>query len=130
MKIREIIKEAEVVDRPPVHQQQEVPVHLPGGATVVVFSDDYTPFEVAVEAVSAVIGLSPEEASKRMMKAHHQGWADVAAYASVDMAETKADQIMRHARNNTNYDHYRRMARWNQPWPLHAEVREADGSEE
>lgn len=129
MRIHEIIKEAEVVDRPPVQQRQEVPVHLPGGATVVVFSDDYTPFEVAVEAVAAVIGLDPSEAAKRMMKAHMQGWADVAAYASVDMAETKADQIMSHARKNTNYDHYRRAANWTQPWPLHAEVREAGDRE-
>jgi hypothetical protein len=68
-----------------------------------------------------------------MMRAHQGGWAPIAAYASRDMAETKAEQIMSHARSNTNYDHYLqhpyfRSKGFNGPWQLHAEVMDADGS--
>ena len=122
----DIVREAEVLDREKVTQKQEVPLHIPGGATVVVLNDNVTPFEVAVEAVVAATGLSPGEAMKRMMKAHTQGWAAVAAYASKDMAETVADKIMRHARSNTDYDHYRRLVKHTGPWPLHAEVMDAE----
>ena len=118
--------DADVLDREKVTQKQEVPLHVPGGATVVVLNDHVTPFEVAVEAVVAATGLSTGEASKRMMKAHTQGWAAVAAYASKDIAESVAEKIMQHARGNTNYDHYRRYTGHNGPWPLHAEVMDAE----
>jgi len=124
----DIVREADadVLDREKVTQKQEVPLHVPGGATVVVLNDHVTPFEVAVEAVVAATGLSTGEASKRMMKAHTQGWAAVAAYASRDIAETIASKIMQHARGNTNYDHYRRFTGHTGPWPLHAEVMDAE----
>ena len=119
----------EVIDRPPVQQPTQAPVHVPGGSTVVVLNDPYTPFEVAVEAVEHGVPLSKDEAMRRMMKAHRGGWAAVASYASKDMAETVSDRIMRHAHQNTNYDHYKRHIPpqgWNGPWPLHAEVMDAD----
>lgn len=136
MNIRELIKiveagDAEVIDRPPVldrppvHQHQDVPLHLPGGFTVVILNDPVTPMEVVVEAVVAATRLSPDEAIRRMSRAHTQGWAAIASYASKDMAETIADRIMRHAQNNTKYDHYRPHIPYNDPWPLHAEVMEA-----
>ena len=124
----DIVREAnaDVLDREKVTQKQEVPLHIPGGATVVVLNDHVTPFEVAVEAVVAATGLSTGEASKRMMKAHTQGWAAVAAYASRDIAETVASKIMQHARSNNNYDHYRQYTGHRGPWPLHAEVMDAE----
>lgn len=121
-----ILEDNYVLDREKVTQKQEVPLHVPGGATVVVLNDHVTPFEVAVEAVVAATGLSESEAAKRMMKAHTQGWAAVAAYANKDVAETIADRIMRHARGNTNYDHYRRLVKHTGPWPLTAEVMDAE----
>ena len=124
----DIVREADadVLDREKVTQKQEVPLHVPGGATVVVLNDHVTPFEVAVEAVVAATGLSTSEASKRMMRAHTQGWAAVAAYANRDIAETIAEKIMQHARSNTNYDQYRRFTGHTGPWPLHAEVMDAE----
>jgi ATP-dependent Clp protease adapter protein ClpS len=124
----DLIENAEVVDRPPVRQQQEVPVNLPGGFTVMILNDNMTPAEVVVEAIVASTGLSESEATKRMMRAHRGGWAPIASYASKDMAETVADRMMRHAQQNTNYDHYRRhphFRNFNGPWPLTAEVRDA-----
>lgn len=122
----DIVREAQVLDPDKVTHKQEVPLHVPGGATVVVLNDHVTPFEVAVEATVAATGLSTAEASKRMMKAHTQGWAAVAAYANRDIAETIADKIMQHARGNTNFDHYRRFTGHTGPWPLHAEVMDAE----
>ena len=106
---------------------------MPGGSTVVIFNDGKTPAEVVVEAIVAATGLDPNEAFARMMRAHQGGWAPIAAYASRDVAETKAEQIMQHARSNTNYDHYRQhpaLRNFTGPWPLHAEVMDADGAGE
>lgn len=130
MKIHEIIKESpgEVLDRPPVLDRQEVPLHRPGGFTVMILNDDKTPFEVVVEAVMYGTGLDAGEAMARVRRAHEGGWAAVASYGSKDLAETVADKIMRHASNNTRYDHYRQHPHFRNfrgPWPLTAEVMEA-----
>ena len=125
----EIIENGEVVDRPPVHHQAEVPLHIPGGSTVMVLNDDKTPAEVVVEAIVHGTGMSPEDAFKRMMRAHRGGWAPIAAYSSKDLAETVADRIMRHAQQNTNSDHYRahpHFRNFRGPWPLTVEVMDAD----
>lgn len=123
--------EGDVIDRPPVRtpdqQQKEVPVHLPGGFTVVILNDPITPMEVVVEAIIYATRLSPDEAIRRMMRAHQGGWAAIASYASRDVAETVADRMMNHARNNNKYDHYKRHTGHQGPWPFTAEVIEADG---
>ena len=124
MKVREL-KEQSVVDRPPVQQKSEVPLHIPGGATVMILNDPVTPAEVAVEAVMHGTGLSLEEAARRVMRAHNGGWAPVASYSSRDVAESVADKIMSHARANTRYDHYRRFVNHQGPWPFTAEVMDA-----
>jgi ATP-dependent Clp protease adapter protein ClpS len=132
MKIKEIVKEAgedTVIDRPLVHQRQEVPQHIPGGSTVMILNDDYTPFEVVIEAIMAGTHLPAAEAIRRMESAHQNGWAAIASYGSKDMADTVADRIMMHARANTDYDHYRQHPHFRNfqgPWPLQAEVMDAD----
>jgi len=115
-----------VIDKPPVIQKKEVPLHVPGGSTVVILNDPVTPAEVVVEAVVHGTGLSPEEAFRRVNQAHQGGWAAVASYGNRDIAETVADRIMSHARNNTSYDHYRQFVKHQGPWPLTAEVMDAD----
>lgn len=133
IKIVENGPEVTVIDRPPVKkkQSQDVPVHLPGGFTVVVLNDPVTPFEVAVEAVVAGTHLSPGEAIKRMMAAHKKGYAPVAAYATKDMAETVAENIEQHARANKSWDHlrpyvpYMGKTGYTGPWPLSCEVMES-----
>ena len=120
------IRDVEVIDRPPVKQPTEVPLHVPGGATVMILNDDVTPAEVVVEAIMYGTGLSAAEAMRRMEKAHQGGWAAVASYASRDLAETVASKIENHARNNTRYDRYRPLIPFNGPWPLAAEVMDAE----
>lgn len=132
MRLREITEAEDVIDRTPVKKKEEVPLHVPGGATVVVLNDPVTPFEVAVEAVMAGTGLSEAEATRRMMAAHRGGHAPVASYASRDLAETVANKIEQHARSNKRYDQYRPhipyMGRsgYTGPWPLSCEVMDAD----
>jgi ATP-dependent Clp protease adapter protein ClpS len=126
MRLDEIRPEVTVIDRPPVKQREEVPLHVPGGATVMILNDDVTPAEVVVEAIMYGTGLSAAEAQRRMEQSHQGGWAAVASYASRDLAETVASKIENHARNNTNYDHYRPHIPFNGPWPLAAEVMDAE----
>lgn len=131
--LKEYIREAEeVIDRPPVVNRPTAPQQNtydhPGGATVMILNDDKTPGEVVVEAIVAGTGMPASEAFNRMMRAHRGGWAPVASYGSKDMAETVADRIMRHAQQNTNYDHYRahpHFRNFQGPWPLHVEVMDA-----
>ena len=111
-----------VIDRPPVKQNKEVPLHVPGGATVMILNDPVTPAEVVIEAIVYGTGLSSAEAFKRMMQAHQGGWAAIAAYGSRDLAETVASKIENHARSNTKYDHYRKIVKHSGPWPLAVEV--------
>jgi ATP-dependent Clp protease adapter protein ClpS len=128
MRLREFIGEAgEVIDRPPVRQPTEqVPLHVPGGATVMILNDDVTPAEVVIEAVMYGTGLPQDEASRRVFRAHQGGWCPVASYASRDMAETVANKIETHARANTRWDRYRPLIPFNEPWPLTAEVMDAE----
>lgn len=122
------IVENAVLDRPPVTAKQETPYDCPGGATVMILNDDKTPYEVVVEAIVAGTGMPPREAFDRMMRAHSGGWAPVASYASVDLADTVASKIMAHAKQNTKYDEYRKHPHFKGftgPWPLYAEVMDA-----
>ena len=116
-----------VLDRPPVKKREEVPLHIPGGATVVVLNDTVTPFQVVIEAIMYGTGLDEAEASRRMMIAHKGGWSAVACYASKDIAETVAQKIENHARANTNWDHIRPYVKHKGPWPLTCEVMDAKG---
>lgn len=126
MRLDEIRRDLEVIDRPPVKQKEEVPLHVPGGATVMILNDDVTPAEVVVEAIMYGTGLSAAEATRRMEQSHRGGWAAVASYASRDLAETVASKIQNHARNNTRYDRYRPLIPYQGPWPLAVEVMDAE----
>jgi ATP-dependent Clp protease adapter protein ClpS len=129
MKLSELTDAPEKVLNPTKASEPE-PVYRPGGATVVILNDDYTPFEVVIEAIVASTNLSVSEATKRMHAAHTKGFSPIASYASRDVAETVAENIMKHARANRHYDHYRAHPHFrrlgNQPWPLQAEVMDAD----
>jgi ATP-dependent Clp protease adapter protein ClpS len=125
MKIHELTEET-VLDRPPTTDKQDAPLYIPGGATVVVFNDDNTPFEVVIEAIVAATKLSPSEAAKRMMQAHSQGWSPIASYPTRDIAETVSSNIEHHAAINDRYDEYKIIQNWRGPWPLTCDVMDAE----
>lgn len=117
--------EVVTIDRPPVLDPVKAPAEVPGGATVMLLNDDVTPFEVVIEALMYGCGFSKEEAYTRMMKTHTNGWHPVASYGSVDIAQSVADKIMTHAKQNNKYEHYRPISGHKGPWPLTAEVMDA-----
>lgn len=125
MRSIEFITENTVLDLEKTTDTVKKPHINPGGYTVVILNDGLTPAEVVVEAISSATGLSESEAYSKMMSAHKGGWAAIKSYPTLDIAETVADKIMRHAGNNTKYDHYRSLPHFKKfsgPWPLHAEV--------
>jgi ATP-dependent Clp protease adapter protein ClpS len=122
------IVENAVLDKAPVSKEKEKAADKPGGFTVMILNDGMTPAEVVVEAISSATGMSPDAAFTAMMRAHRGGWAAIKSYASKDMAETVAHNIMRHAQQNNHYDHYRQHPHFKNfkgPWPLTAEVMDA-----
>ena len=122
------LNENDLLDRIRQLANVEAPAKKPGGWTVMILNDSMTPAEVVVEAIVDVIGMSASQAYQKMMRAHQGGWAAIKSYGSKDMAETKAEELMAHARANDRYDHYRRHPHFRNfrgPWPLTAEVMEA-----
>lgn len=103
----QILEDLKVVTGKPTFGAEEIPLNDPTGWNINLLNDTVTPFEVVVEALISVLGLSQSEAFKRMMAAHKGGWITVATYSSQDIAETKAQRLESHSRNNANYDHYR-----------------------
>ena len=66
---------------------------------VVMINDDYTPMEFVVEVLQLFFGMGREKATQIMLTVHTQGRAVCGIYTR-DIAETKAMQVNRHAREN------------------------------
>ena len=66
---------------------------------VVMINDDYTPMEFVVEVLQMFFGMGREKATQVMLAVHTQGRAVCGTYTR-DIAETKAMQVNRHAREN------------------------------
>jgi ATP-dependent Clp protease adapter protein ClpS len=125
MKLHEL-KENEVIEKPPV-QKKEIELNKPGGFNVCVLNDPVTPGMLVIDAIVHCVKISPQEAMRRVMHAHKNGWAVVATYASRDLAETVASSIEAYVRNDTKYDKYHEYTGHPGPWPLAVEVMEAGG---
>lgn len=66
---------------------------------VIMLNDDYTPMEFVVELLEGVFGMDRELAVRVMLKVHTEGRAVCGIYTR-DVAETKAMQVARYAREN------------------------------
>lgn len=64
---------------------------------VVMLNDDYTPMEFVIELLKGVFNKTTEEANRLMMEVHNRGAAVCGIYTR-DVAETKADMAIDHAR--------------------------------
>ncbi len=64
---------------------------------VVLFNDDYTPMEFVIEVLQQYFGLDLDHATEVMLSVHYQGKGVAGVYPR-DIAETKAQQVNRHAR--------------------------------
>lgn len=66
---------------------------------VVMFNDDYTPMEFVVEVLETFFAMDRELAVRVMLKVHTEGRA-VCGVFTRDIAESKALQVNRYAREN------------------------------
>jgi len=66
---------------------------------VVLLNDDYTPMDFVVVVVQHVFGKSLEEASRIMLKVHHEGRGVVGVYTR-DIAATRVESVIQLARMN------------------------------
>src|SRR4051812_28395967 len=64
---------------------------------VVLHNDDYTTMEFVIEVLRRYFGKTGEDATRVMLKVHQEG-KGVAGVYSYEIAETKAKQVIDHAR--------------------------------
>jgi len=69
----------------------------PSPYAVILHNDDYTTMDFVIEVLMKFFHKNKQEAVHLMLSVHHKGSA-VAGIYSFEIAETKADQVMRHAK--------------------------------
>jgi len=69
---------------------------LPPMFKVLLLNDDYTPMEFVVECIEQFFNKNREQATKIMLQVHIEGMGVCGVY-SQDVAETKVNQVLRHA---------------------------------
>ena len=70
---------------------------LPEMFKVLLLNDDYTPMEFVVETIERFFNKSREQATQIMLKVHTEG-AGVCGVYPHDIAETKMNQVLTHAK--------------------------------
>ncbi len=93
-------------DEPVTHETHESDVLLaekeikpPPLYAVVLLNDDYTPMEFVIEVLQSMFGLSLDHATDVMLTVHYMG-KGTAGIFPYDIAATKAQQVIRYARQN------------------------------
>ena len=74
-------------------------VKKPNMYAVVLINDDYTPMEFVIYILQTIFKKSYEEAKKIMLLVHNEGKGICGVY-SLDIAETKANQVIEFSRVN------------------------------
>ncbi len=74
-------------------------VKKPNMYAVVLINDDYTPMEFVIYVLQTIFKKSYEEAKKIMLMVHNEGKGICGVY-SLDIAETKANQVIEFSRVN------------------------------
>ena len=72
---------------------------LPEMFKVLLLNDDYTPMEFVVETIERFFNKSREQATQIMLKVHTEGVGVCGVYP-LDIAETKMNQVLTHARES------------------------------
>ncbi|MBF0446095.1 MAG: ATP-dependent Clp protease adapter ClpS [Magnetococcales bacterium] len=66
---------------------------------IILLNDDFTPMEFVVDLICKFFSKSTEEATEIMLNIHHEGYGVCGVY-TLDIAETKMNQVNKFARNN------------------------------
>ena len=72
---------------------------LPPMFKVLLLNDDYTPMEFVVECIERFFNKSREQATQIMLKVHTEGMGVCGIY-SLDVAQTKMNQVLSYARES------------------------------
>ena len=72
---------------------------LPPMFRVLLLNDDYTPMEFVVETIERFFNKSREQATQIMLKVHIEGVGVCGIYPQ-DIAETKMNQVLTHAKEH------------------------------
>lgn len=64
---------------------------------VILLNDDFTPMDLVVEILQQYFAMDIEKATEVMLNIHYQGQGIAGVYPK-DIAETKAQQVIEHAR--------------------------------
>ncbi len=85
----------------PQHADEKVREALkpPSMYKVILNNDDYTPMEFVIDVVQKFFSYDVERATQLMLAVHYQGKA-ICGVFTAEVAETKADQVNRYAREN------------------------------
>ena len=74
-------------------------VKKPDMYAVVLINDDYTPLEFVIYVLQSIFKKSYEDAKKVMLLVHNEG-KGICGIFSLDIAETKANQVIEFSRIN------------------------------
>lgn len=80
-------------------QEAKPALKMPSLFNVVLLNDDYTPMDFVVEVLESFFGLTREQATRVMLAVHYEGKGVAGTYTR-DIAETKAQQVVDHAREH------------------------------
>jgi ATP-dependent Clp protease adaptor protein ClpS len=80
-------------------QEAKPELKMPSLFQVVLLNDDYTPMDFVVEVLEGFFGLDREQATRVMLAVHYEGKGVAGVYPR-DIAETKARQVVDHAREH------------------------------
>ena len=82
-----------------VSTKERIKTKKPKMYAVVLINDDYTPMEFVIYVLQTIFRKEYEEAKKIMLLVHNEGKGICGIY-SLDIAETKANQVIEFARLN------------------------------
>jgi ATP-dependent Clp protease adaptor protein ClpS len=82
-----------------IEVQERPKTHVPRRYRVIFHNDDYTTMEFVVEALVRFFHKTPAEATHIMLTVHKKGSAVAGVYTR-DIAETKVEAVMKHARES------------------------------
>ncbi len=80
-------------------QESDPELKRPPLYRVLMLNDDYTPMEFVVQVLQIFFGMNLEKATRIMLTVHTEGSAVCGVYTR-DIAESKAAQVIRFAREN------------------------------
>jgi ATP-dependent Clp protease adaptor protein ClpS len=80
-------------------EKQKPKLKKPRRYKVIILNDDYTPMEFVIYVLQTIFKKNYDEAKKVMLLVHNEGKGICGVY-SLDIAETKANQVVEFSRIN------------------------------